>query len=407
MSDPLRVLHFADVHIGMENYGKLDPATGTSTRVRDFLDRMDEVIDHALEHEADLAIFAGDAFKHRDPDPTQQREFAKRIKRLSDAMPTLLVVGNHDMPGSASKASSVDIFSALNVPGVIVGQRPGGQVVQTRRGPVYLAWMPYPMRNRLLTRQEHQGKSLEDLEATLREVVANILRDLAEQASAHDMPRLLAAHMTVAEAHFGSERSVMLGRDVAVLTSTLADSNWDYIALGHIHRHQSLNPDGYPPVVYSGSLERIDFGEEKETKGFCWIELARNATTWSFIPVQARPFQTLQLDLRQAEDPTSEALAFVTSQKMQGAVVRLQVQLRTDQEAVLRDRDLEAALEEAASVTIARQVETEVRTRLGDLSPEILTPLQLVERYFESLEEEPERIQALLGKAEEIILDSN
>jgi hypothetical protein len=74
---------------------------------------------------------------------------------------------------------------------------------------------------------------------------------------------------------------------------------------------------------------------------------------------------------------------------------------------VLRDRDLEAALDEAASVTIARQVETEVRTRLGDLSPEILTPLQLIERYFESLEEEPERIQALLGKAEEIILDSN
>jgi len=81
MDNPLRVLHFADVHIGMENYGKLDPATGTSTRVRDFLDRMDEVIDYALAHEADLAVFAGDAFKHRDPDPTQQREFAHFARR--------------------------------------------------------------------------------------------------------------------------------------------------------------------------------------------------------------------------------------------------------------------------------------------------------------------------------------
>ena len=72
MSDPIRMLHFADVHIGMENYGRIDPTTGTSTRVRDFLDRLDEVIDYAIEHEADLAVFAGDAFKDRNPEPTQQ-----------------------------------------------------------------------------------------------------------------------------------------------------------------------------------------------------------------------------------------------------------------------------------------------------------------------------------------------
>ena len=158
MTDPVRVLHFADVHVGMENYGRLDPATGTSSRVRDFLDRLDEVIDFAIAHDGDLAVFAGDAFKSRDPEPTQQREFAQRIKRLADHMPTLLLVGNHDMPGVASKASSVDIFQALEVPGVIVGDKPEGRVVETRRGPVFLAWVPYPMRNRLLAREEHPGR---------------------------------------------------------------------------------------------------------------------------------------------------------------------------------------------------------------------------------------------------------
>ena len=119
----IRVLHFADVHVGMENYGRLDPATGTSSRVRDFLDRVDEVVDYALAHEADLAIFAGDAFKNRDPDPTQQRELAQRFKRLADAMPLLLLVGNHDMPGMSARATSLDIFQALQVPGVIAGRR--------------------------------------------------------------------------------------------------------------------------------------------------------------------------------------------------------------------------------------------------------------------------------------------
>ena len=132
MANPIRMLHFADLHVGMENYGKIDPLTGTSSRVRDFLDRLDELIEHALQHEADLAVFAGDAFKSRDPNPTQQREFAQRIKRLADAMPTLLLVGNHDMPGMPSKASSVDIFQALDVPGAIDESRPR-EWEQTRR----------------------------------------------------------------------------------------------------------------------------------------------------------------------------------------------------------------------------------------------------------------------------------
>ncbi len=390
----------------MENYGRLDPASGTSSRVRDFLDRLDEVIDHALAHQADLAIFAGDAFKNRDPEPTQQREFAQRIKRLADQVPTLLLVGNHDMPGMAAKASSVDIFQALDVPGVIVGHKPGARVVETRRGPVFLAWMPYPMRNRLLAREEHQGKSIEELELALRQIVSDLVTDLAQQAAAQVMPRVLAGHFSVAEARYGSERTVMLGRDVALPTSGLADPVWDYVALGHIHRHQDLNPGGTPPVVYSGSLERIDFGEEAEAKGFCWVELSRGQTRWTFVPVAARPFRTLRVDVRGEDDPTAAAVRAVEGVPHEGAVIRVLVQLKAEQQPAFRERELQAALAGAASVSVAREVETEARARLGELAPETLSPLQLVERYFESRRETPERIRDLLSKAEGLLRDS-
>ena len=405
MPDPIRVLHFADIHVGMENYGRLDPATGTSTRVRDFLARLDEVVDHAIEHQADLAVFAGDAFKSRDPDPTQQREFAQRIKRLADAIPTLLLVGNHDMPAMAVKASSVDIFRALDVPGVIVGNRPGGQVVETRRGPLFLAWVPYPMRNRLLAREEHQAKTIEELEVALRQVVADVLQELAEQAAAHDMPRLLAGHFSVAEAKLGSERTVMLGRDVAIQRSSLADPVWDYVALGHIHKHQDLNAGGHPPVVYSGSLERIDFGEEDEPKGFCWVELQRGQASWHFVPVAARPFRTLRLDVRGQDDPTAAALQALAGQQVDGAVIRLQIHIGAEQRAALREREIGAALSGASSLTVALEVEQEARARLGNLIPESLSPLQLVERYFLSRSENPERVPDLLAKAEELLRD--
>ncbi len=403
MTEPIRMLHFADSHIGMENYGKIDPNTGTSSRVRDFLDRLDEVVDYAIEHRADLAVFAGDAFKDRSPDPTQQREFAQRIKRLADEVPTLLLVGNHDMPGMMVKANSLDIFRALDVPGVIVGYKDDTQVVQTAHGPVLLAWMPYPMRNRLMAWKKYQGKSIEELNQGLRAEVAKRIAVLTEEAAVQDMPRVFVGHFTVEAAKFGSERSVMLGGDLPILKSMVADPVWDYVALGHIHKHQDLNPQGYPPVVYSGSLERIDFGEEGEEKGFCWVELQRSETTWSFVPVNARPFRTVSIDVRSEEDPTAVVVDALERAETDGVVIRLQVQLRADQIPSLREREIEGALEDTASFIVAREIEDEARARLGELSPETLAPLELIERYFESRDVDPERLKALLAKAGELL----
>ncbi|MFN2167011.1 MAG: exonuclease SbcCD subunit D, partial [Anaerolineae bacterium] len=108
--DSIRLLHLADLHIGMENYGQLDPATGLNGRVMDFLRRLNEAVDYALENEIDLVLFAGDAYKSRDPNSTYRREFARRIKRLADAgIPVVLLVGNHDLPAQERRASRIEI----------------------------------------------------------------------------------------------------------------------------------------------------------------------------------------------------------------------------------------------------------------------------------------------------------
>ena len=69
MGRMIKLLHFADLHLGVENYGRIDPSTGLSTRVLDFLHAFDRVVDYALENEVDLVIFAGDAYRTRDPTP--------------------------------------------------------------------------------------------------------------------------------------------------------------------------------------------------------------------------------------------------------------------------------------------------------------------------------------------------
>ncbi len=399
----IRILHFADLHIGMENYGRLDPATGVNGRVLDFLHRFDELIDYGLEHEVDLVIFAGDAFKTRNPTPTYQRAFARRVKRLADTgVPVVLLVGNHDLPTMVQRASSVDIFRILDVPNIVVGRVEDIHRIETHHGPVQVATVPYPVRQRLLAHDEYRSLSIEELDKALQDIVTDNIDALAKQLDP-DIPAVLTAHLSVSGATFGSERSVMIGRDAVILKSALADPAWDYAALGHIHLHQSLNAGGYPPVVYSGSLERIDFGEEGQPKGFCWVELARGETTWEFVEVDARPFVTVRADVREVTNPLMALQQTVAAHDLRDRVVRLIVRMRADQEALLRDRDVRALLSGAYFIgTINREVEREARVRLGSLAPEEMSDRELLVKYLETKNTDSERAKVLLEHAEVI-----
>ena len=408
MSEPIRVLHFADVHIGMENYGKTDAETGLSSRVRDFLRRMDEMIAFAKENDVDLTIFAGDAFKTRSPNPTYQREFAWRVRDLLALAPLVMLVGNHDLPPTMLKASSIEIYDTLAIPNVWVADQYETRVIPTKRGEVVVGAAPYPLRSRVLDGVKTAGMTIAETDTLLQRELTSLLDQLAAEADTHgDMPRLLTGHLTVSGAVWGSERGIMLGRDVQVLPSAIGDERWDYVALGHIHKHQDLSAGrkGVPPVVYSGSLERIDFGEENDPKGFCWVELERKQTTWKFQRLKARPFVTIRADLRQSLDPTLEAVTEIEDYDLEGAVVRVILDLSPETEAKLNQGMVEDALKRGGAAYIAgirREVEQPARARLG-ASPEGLTDDQLLERYLLSKGIGDDRRAELLAAAADII----
>ena len=121
-----RILHFADAHIDIANYGRRDPASGLPLRILDFLKSLDEIVDTAIEEKVDCVLFAGDAYKDQNPAPTFQREWGQRIMRLSQAgIPTMLLVGNHDISPAAGRAHALTEFSTLQVPHVLIIDQPG------------------------------------------------------------------------------------------------------------------------------------------------------------------------------------------------------------------------------------------------------------------------------------------
>ncbi|SVE05755.1 uncharacterized protein METZ01_LOCUS458609, partial [marine metagenome] len=91
----MHIVHFSDLHIGVENYGHINPRTGLSNRLDDFVDTYNEVIDYVINHKTDLVIFAGDAYKSRDPSQTHQKLFAEGLSRMArEGVAVFLVPGN-------------------------------------------------------------------------------------------------------------------------------------------------------------------------------------------------------------------------------------------------------------------------------------------------------------------------
>ncbi len=405
----MRILHFADLHIGVENYGRVDPATGLSSRLGDFLYTYDELVDYAIDTQVDLALFCGDAYKSRDPSQTHQREFAKRIARLSAAgIPTFLLVGNHDTPQVIAQATALEIFPTLNVRNVYIGDRLNTYLVETKDGPLQVVAVPWIKRSEFLASAEAARMDHNQINEAIERSISNALRLHADSLDSA-IPAVLAGHITISQSKLASEQSMMLGHDHVLLNSSVALPEFDYVALGHIHRHQILSQDPY--VVYAGSLQRVDFGEERDDKGFCIVEIdaaqprGSRLRHFEFVKSSARRFVTVAVKLAAGDDdPTATVIKRIQAEPIEGAIVRLQLTLPAELEGHIREADIRQALGNAHHIaSISKNVLDRPRTRLGDAETTGISPKQALQLYFETRNVPEERAALLMQHAESLI----
>lgn len=405
----IKMLHLADLHIGIENYGRIHPVSGLHTRLLDYLERLDEAIDVGLEARVDLVLIAGDIYKNRTPNPTHQREFARRISRLRAAgIPVFILTGNHDISTSLGRAHSVEIFGTLGVEGVTIADRPRLHHITTRAGPLQIIALPWVTRHSLMTKEELSRASFGEIEAELRKRLDAFIDHAAAELDPA-IPAVLAFHGTIDGAQVGAERSITLGQDLVLSRSVVAQPGIDYVALGHIHRHQSLGE--HPPLVYPGSIERIDFGEYAEDKGCVLVELAKGATRWRFHKLAARPFISIDVDVRPSSDPQARVERAIAKHDLRHAVVRVEIKATREQANALSEELIRKQLAEAEAFVIASimiEVEREVRGRFAAAERELadgLTPRRALELYLQAKNTDPARIAVLLAAADELLAD--
>jgi exonuclease SbcD len=335
MKNPAKILHTADLHLGTTAHDAV--RGGESVRLREFLVALDWMVDLAVQEAVDLVVIAGDVYDTHRPEAKIQNAFAERIGRLIEQdIPLVIVVGNHDTAGGRGGAGFLDIFGGLPLDGVTLISRPESVTVKTKSGPVQVFGIPWIAKGLFLD----TGDSTRDAEQKLETELEKYLDDEIIPDLDPDVPSIVVAHLHVAEGLMSSETRVAFGQDPTVPASALARPEFDYVALGHLHRHQAVHKA--PPAVYSGSLSRRDFGDEGVQKGVVHVEISDDGTQWRFVEGPARSFFTANISVDKADEVEDALRPLLSDMSVTEAVVRVRVSCPRDAVADLRKIDMKA-----------------------------------------------------------------
>lgn len=395
----MKFIHFSDFHLGIQK-GPMDKNTRIHERILDFIDVLESMIEFAENEDIDLAIFSGDAFHVSSPNQTYLNMFAKTIERLARQCVVVMVIGNHDMPGPVHKSSSVDIFESLKIDNIIIGNHPKVHNIETKDGMVQVAVMPYPLKPWMSDWIDVPANEIEIGKET--EAIIQKLGDEIDE----EFPSILAAHITVSSAKFASGQTLTLDANNAIVNIESLTWPWDYVALGHIHIHQVLCDE--PPVIYAGSLERVDFGDEGHAKGFIFGNIDEEVN-WEFIEVDAREYVTISVDVSKLKDTyMKKVLDEISKHDVTDAVVRIHIKVK-DFGKILNISEIHDALMDAGAFFVqdinVKPIELITTPRLDHLENPIqsYSPVELLDIYFEDQNLEDDEIDELLDLAEDII----
>jgi DNA repair protein SbcD/Mre11 len=403
----MKILHTADIHVGYDTHGRLDTARGINSRWVDFERCFKFMVDFALAEDIDLFLFCGDAYRDALPSPTEQQIWARCLRPILDKkIPVVMLVGNHDMPVAFGKANSLQIFADLS-DGIHLFAKPETKDIETKSGIVRIVGLPWPARSALYAKEEFADLTVEQLKNAIHERYVLFIESEAERIEEEKLtyPAILAAHLHIEGAVFteGSEKLTIETKDPILPLAAMTKKQFSYTALGHIHKHQDLNElgvdSGEPPVVYCGSFERISFGEWNQKKGFVIIEIDEHKkASYKHIPTPARPFASIELDLRFSNDPMRKLRSEIESHEIQNAIVRVRLRCKTEQKKLINFAEIKTMLATAFVVTEISITTDEEKERRR------VTEIERFDSTEKALEKYIEQREDLKPKKEKIIL---
>jgi exonuclease SbcD len=379
----MKFMHTSDWHVGKTLKG------------RDRLDEqravLAEIAQIAEENQVDAVLVAGDVYESWAPSAPAQHLVVQTLLRMRQAGAEVIVIaGNHDHGPTFEAYRPLMDVAGITLVGMVRPPDKGGIVrFRARSGgeDVQVAVLPFLTQRYAVRAAEIVTQTPSENVRAYDEMVRQIVASLTGGFSDGTV-NLLMSHLTCIGGTFGGgERPAQSIFEYSVPASIFPVSA-HYVALGHLHRRQSL--PAHCPVHYSGSPIAVDFGEQDNTSVVCLVEASPTIPARvSDIPIAAgRRLRTVRGTL-----PELEARAASFGEDY------LRVWLREPTRAGLRD-DTVAVLPNALEVRIDPGFAAPSRPDRPDVASAIRTPGQLFADYCasEQVQVKDARVAALFGQ---------
>lgn len=308
--------NLSDLHLG--SYNGLVLPGGLNSRFVDFVKTFDESIDFTIAQECDFCLITGDIFKHKDPQPIEVDAFIIGLQKLIEAkIPVYIILGNHDLFLTKKLKYSISFLNELKLANVHISSEPEMIYIKTKSGDrLCIQTMPYQHKD-LLGMKNHT------------EVVEYMTQKINDMYASKEkgVPCIFAGHFSITDAKIGTEqKTVNRFNEPMISREVFVNKKYVYVAMGHLHRYQVIMEN--PPVVYGGSINRTDFNEWKEDKGFVHCKFDEKFI-YEFVKVNAKKFINLEYNMEDSLNPQEQILKDLKEREedLKDAVVRISVNL--------------------------------------------------------------------------------
>lgn len=243
MSEPVRIAHITDTHLGYRALNKQDPENGRNQRTEDFERAFELAVDDIIQQNPDAVIHAGDVFHHARPTWQAMRHFIQQWQKIERAgIPSLVIAGNHDTPRVRTGGSAYSILELV--------------LPNTRFYADY--------------EDHHDYETFQHLNIHVHAIPHGALT-----SDNPPIPSTVTGKINLMVIH-GMVKGILKPGQHAEpgeeeLDTSLLDRGFDYIALGHYHKR--MQPPGIGNGWYAGSTERNGWGDYETEPGYLMVTL--------------------------------------------------------------------------------------------------------------------------------------
>jgi len=377
----VKFLHTADWHVGKTLKGR--------DRLDEQRDVLAEITRVAEDNQVDAVLVAGDVYESAAPSAQAQHLVVQTLLRMRRAGAEVIVIaGNHDHGPTFEAYRPLMNEVGITLAGTARSPERGGVIkftARSDRADVQVALLPFLSQRYAVRAAEIVANTPSENVRAYDEQVRQVIGSLTSGFSAGTV-NLVMAHVTcVGGAFGGGERPAQSIFEYSV-PATIFPVESHYVALGHLHRRQSL--PSHAPVHYSGSPLAVDFGEQDNTSVVCLVSASPGTPAQvSDVPISSgRRLRTVHGTLAELEARAAEL-----------GQDYLRVYLSEPARAGLRDDTL-AILPDALEVRIDPEFAARPDKPRNVANGVARTPAQLFEEYCASMQVVDPRVTALFGE---------